>query len=180
MRRSDQFGNLSACQRKGKEQGPNCRGAQSHRDFRWSPCALWKISFIFTINIFFLLLFAGCVPAKLPPQLAATPGAEIIITEQEYDAGAFKVRYPPEWRVITSAATSPTAVIFASPDDTAIMLFGVDTTEAPMPDTNAQIRTETRQITLENGTKVTAILNAPADSWETIAPLFEQIVESVN
>jgi hypothetical protein len=136
--------------------------------------------FLLSLCLFFVFIFAGCVPAKVPPQLDATPGPAAVITEQEYDAGAFKVRYPAGWRVITSAATSPTSVIFTSPDDAAIMLFGVDVSDAPMPDTDAQIRTETRQITLENGVTVTAILNAPDNAWETFAPLFDSTVESVN
>ncbi len=164
MKRSDQLVSLSTCQLKDKD-------SRKQKIFV-SSVTLWFI--------FFLFAFAGCVPAKVPPQLATTPGAAVVITEQDYDAGAFRVRYPAGWRVITSAATSPTTVIFAPTDNVAIMLFGVDATEAPMPENEGQVRTETREITLENGITVTAILNAPADTWETFAALFEQAVESLN
>jgi hypothetical protein len=112
--------------------------------------------------------------------LDATPGPAVVVTDQEYDAGAFKVRYPAGWRVISSAATSTATVLFAAPDHTAIMLFGVDAVEAPMPETDGQIRTEIRQISLEQNVSVTAILNAPAENWEVFAPLFEQSVASVK
>jgi len=175
QRSACQLVSLSACQRKDKNRNniDICRDAQS--------CALAKLfPFIFAISMILLLLFAGCVPAKVPPQLDATPGPAVVITEQEYDAGAFKVRYPAGWRVISSAAGSPATVIFASPDDTAIMLFGVDAAEAPMPETDEQIRTETRQIMLENNVGVTAILNAPEAAWESFTPIFDQMVASVN
>lgn len=171
MRDSSQLVSLSACQQKAAKAS---RGVQ--------PCAPIRVHFLLylCLSVFFLFAFAGCVPATIPSQLSATPGPAVVITDQIYDTGVFKVRYPADWRVITSAATSPSTVIFAAPDNEAIMLFGLDVNEAPMPETNAQIRTEMRLITLENGIIVTAILNAPDTAWAIFVPLFEQIVESVN
>lgn len=178
QRSASQPVSLSACQRKGENR--NTFPQDICKDARLCARATSSLPLIFAINIIFLFLFASCVPATVPPQLAATPGPAVVITEQEYHAGAFTLRYPVGWRVISSAATSPITVIFAAPDNAAIMLFGVGANEAPMPETEAQIRTEMRQVTLKNGDTVTAILNAQADSWEIFAPLFEAAVESIN
>lgn len=184
MKYSHQLVSQSACQRRGEERNAQDirRGAAPHRSFLRSRYAPTKLGSLFVLAncLLFSLVFAGCVPATVPPQLDATPGPAVVVTDQEYDAGAFKVRYPAGWRVISSAATSTATVLFAAPDHTAIMLFGVDAVEAPMPETDGQIRTEIRQISLEQNVSVTAILNAPAENWEVFAPLFEQSVASVK
>jgi hypothetical protein len=51
----------------------------------------------------FLIALMACsslVPAKVPPQLAATAGMSILITDEIVDAGWFTVNYPDGWRVV--------------------------------------------------------------------------------
>jgi hypothetical protein len=163
MKKSNQPVSLSACQLKGKPSKWNF----------FSDYRLFKF-------ILFALVMTGCVPATVPSQLIATPGRAVIITEQQFDAGIFRVRYPPGWRVITGAATNPASVIFVSPDNMAIIQVATDAIEAPMPQTDEPIRADKRQIKLDNGLTVTAILNAPENTWERFVLLFDQTIESVR
>jgi hypothetical protein len=82
--------------------------------------------------------------------------------------------------VITGAATNPASVIFVSPDNMAIIQVATDAIEAPMPQTDEPIRADKRQIKLDNGLTVTAILNAPENTWERFVLLFDQTIESVR
>jgi hypothetical protein len=127
-----------------------------------------------------LLLFGACVPVKVPLQLAYTPGPSAIITEREYDAGLFKAQYPAGWRVITSAATSPPSVIFVSPDDDALIVLGTDIGEAPKPNVEGEIKSETRHLTIDNDLSLTAVLNASAEKWESFSTVFERVIESIH
>jgi hypothetical protein len=60
---------------------------------------------------------SSLVPAKEPPQLDATAGAPIIITDEIVDAGLFTVDYPDGWRVVKlSIAGEPITLIFVAPE----------------------------------------------------------------
>ena len=76
-----------------------------------------------------LLMLAGCgalLPARPPAQLANTPGAPIIVSEGNIDAGVFRVDYPPAWRVVKlNEAGGGLHLSFIAPDGSSITLAQV-------------------------------------------------------
>jgi uncharacterized protein YbdZ (MbtH family) len=70
-----------------------------------------------------LLLLCSCIPAKTPPQLNATAGAPVIVTERHIEFEGMQLEYPMGWRVITSAANDPASLVFAAPEDKAIIVL---------------------------------------------------------
>ncbi len=127
-----------------------------------------------------LLCITACVPATVPPQLDHTPGPAVRLSDQVYESDIFRVNYPPGWRVITSAATSDTAVILAAPAGDALLIVGPDLTEAPPPaDYTGSLRSERSDIALGTGQTITVILNAAAENWATYRPLLDAVAESV-
>ncbi|MAS34959.1 MAG: hypothetical protein CL610_13200 [Anaerolineaceae bacterium] len=126
-------------------------------------------------------LCAACVPATVPPQVAYTPGPAVQVIDGLYDSGVFRVQYPADWRVITSAAGDPVHVIFAAPDGDALMIVGEQVDSAPAPAGYAgPLQSEQREIMLADGVMVTVILNAAPDDWAQRLALFEQVVASVR
>lgn len=77
------------------------------------------------------ILVVGCVPVHTPPQLESTPGVPVVVRQDAVDFGAFEVRYPAGWRVITGAADQPQNVILVSPDDEALILVTLDPAQQP-------------------------------------------------
>jgi hypothetical protein len=127
-----------------------------------------------------LLLFSACIPARTPAQLEYTPGPAVQVIDHIYDAGAFHVAYPDGWRVVTSAATSPVSVIFVAPENDALIMVGEGLTEAPAPaGYTGDLRSERREIPLDNGVVIVAILNAPPENWDARLALFEEVVGSI-
>ena len=63
-----------------------------------------------------LLALAACaslVPASAPPHIKNTPGASVIVTDNTFDAGLFRLEYPRTWSIVkTSEAASPHLVIY--------------------------------------------------------------------
>lgn len=121
----------------------------------------------------FILLLAACipvVPATEPPQLQDTPGAYIVITGEQFDAGSFVVTYPPGWRVVkASIAAEPVRVVFISPDDALIFTFS----EAPLQGDGVL----TQQ--LEDGTVVHARIESPAERLHEAGEIFRLMLESL-
>lgn len=102
-----------------------------------------------------LLVCVGCVPAKTPDQLTFTPGAALIIADRQIDFGFFKLTYPADWRVITSAAENSPGLILAAPEDAGLILITLNETPSPgtlPPDmqvvTEAQVEVSGNNITL--------------------------------
>jgi hypothetical protein len=125
------------------------------------------------------VLFAGCVPIDKPPQLTFTPGASFVVTDETFDAGVFRVNYPQGWRVITGQASAPPSVIFAAPDDTALIMFALGEIESP-PTLNIGVEMQSETRTLEvGGIAITAYGTAPVDSWETFIQTFEDVLTTV-
>lgn len=128
-----------------------------------------------------LLLLAACIPARTPEQLVHTPGPAVQVMDSSYHAGAFEVMIPDGWRVVTSAAESPIRVLFVAPEDDALIMVGEGLTEAPVPaGYTGDLRSERREIPLDDGTVIVAILNAQPENWDARLELFEHVVESVR
>ena len=132
-------------------------------------------------TIILLLLLSACIPARTPEQLAHTPGPAVQVMDSTYDAGAFEVMIPDDWRVVTSAAESPISVLFVAPEDDALVMVGEGLTEAPAPaGYTGELRSERGEVALEDGTVIVAILNAPLENWDARLALFERVVESIR
>jgi hypothetical protein len=128
-----------------------------------------------------LLLLSACIPARTPVQLEYTPGPAVQVMDSTYDAGTFEVAYPDGWRVVTSAAGDPIRVIFVAPENDALIMVGEGLTEAPAPaGYTGELSSERREITLDDGTVIVAILNAPPENWDARLALFERMVESIR
>lgn len=74
-------------------------------------------------------MLAGCgalLPARPPSQLVNTPGAPIIISEGNIDAGVFRVDYPSAWRVVKlNEAGGGLHLSFVAPDGSSVTLAQV-------------------------------------------------------
>lgn len=127
-----------------------------------------------------LLSLAGCVPAHTPPQLAATPGAAVIVSAQTYQTEAFSARYPAGWRVITSPSGEPPFVTFAAPDGCTVILLALEWRPAPEPaGCNGTVWREASE-TVGDAPAVYAALRAPADRWGEAETAFASVVASVT
>jgi hypothetical protein len=135
-------------------------------------------------TFFFVIInlwMAACIPMSLPPQLAHQPGPGIRVTDRVYDSGRFQAEYPDGWIVVTSAAGDAPHVIFAAPDGEALIMLGEAISEAPAPaGASSTLRSEMREVALENSLIVRAILNAPAGTWSQYEPLFTAVLESIR
>jgi hypothetical protein len=113
----------------------------------------------------------------VPPQLSHTPGAPVRFANGVYDAGVFTVRPPEGWRVITSPAASAPFVIFAAPDNCALILVAVEPMDAPpsaaCPETD--FRSETR-----TPDDLYLVGLAPAAQWDDFAAVLERAAESAE
>lgn len=123
-----------------------------------------------------LLSLTACVPGTVPALLSATPGPPVIVADQVYRGVDFTVRYPAGWRVITSAAASPAAVIFAAPENEALIYIGPEDT----PSLSETARTMTETVRLTDGREVRAGLSADPEVWEAVWPLFQQVTASLQ
>ena len=133
----------------------------------------------YQLSVFSLLLLCACVPVEKPPQLTFTPGTPFVVTDEVFDAGVFRVRYPAGWRVISGQASAPPSVIFVAPDDAALMMLAVGNIESPpILNTDVELLTETRTIEL-NGLTLTAYGTAPADEWDSFMQTFERVLASL-
>jgi hypothetical protein len=127
------------------------------------------------------LVLAACVPASPPPQLAHTPGAPVVVTNERLYTQYFSVVRPAGWRVTTSAANVPLAVTFVAPEGDALMIVTNLLWDEPTPEVapDVTLRRRTEQFT-RNGVTLTAYLVAPAAKWDAMTDRFEQVIDSIE
>lgn len=112
-----------------------------------------------------LLLACGClphIPATVPPQLSHTPGAFVRLSESHFDAGSFRLDYPPAWRIIktSTAAAAQLEVVFAAPSGSTITL-----TQVAAPAVDSDSPPHQQFIRLANGITLRLRLQtAPGDA----------------
>ena len=123
------------------------------------------------------MLFSGCIPAQTPPQLAFTPGAPAVITDELFTNSAFSVRYPTGWRVVTGAADAPPSVTFVAADD--VTTITLSTAAPGEPERDPTFRVETRLLALE-GLRVYVVARVPVQDWPRFQPTFERLLASVQ
>jgi hypothetical protein len=124
------------------------------------------------------LLIGACapiVPATTPPQLKHTPGAFVVVTDDTFDAGVFRVDYPQSWRVVKTsiASTSLIQVVFVAPDESSITLTQTETVSDSISNTE-------RFITLDNGVIVQVIIKPAKDADDTFNDLADQLISSIR
>ena len=76
-------------------------------------------------------MLAACdslVPASVPPHIRNTPGASVVVTDELFDAGSFRLEFPRSWSVVmTSQATyKRIQAYFLAPDGGSVFLQHVD------------------------------------------------------
>ncbi len=132
----------------------------------------------FRVYLLTLLLLAGCIPAGVPENLDDTPGPSVVVTDREVTGEVFTARYPAGWRIITGEASVPQSVIFVAPDEVSTIQLRVGhLEEAAFP---ADRQTDVRAVTLADGTTITAILTALPETFDSLLPTFEVVIESVR
>ncbi|MEZ4671396.1 MAG: hypothetical protein R3E39_26130 [Anaerolineae bacterium] len=125
------------------------------------------------------LIASGCIPARVPDNLSHTPGPPIVISNNWYQGVIFGARVPDGWRVITSEAASPQAVIFASPENEAVIRLTSGTLNAADV-TSSTLRTVIDEIRLTDDRVIISALSAPDDQWNTFSKIYEQVRKSVH
>jgi len=121
------------------------------------------------------VLNPACIPAEEPAQLAATPGPPVIVTYNTYTSQAFQTWYPPDWRVVSSAAFAEPWVVFANADDSAFIVVATNPDDIQiMPEHPRQAQ---ERIRLSGDTQVIAALIAPD---ATYLPLYTRLIKSLQ
>ncbi|NWF69898.1 MAG: hypothetical protein HXY40_12505 [Chloroflexi bacterium] len=127
-----------------------------------------------------ILLLTACVPVAHPPQLSSTPGAAFVVTADTLDFGIFRVEYPAGWRVISGAASLPPTVIFAAPENAALLLLSVVPIDRPPAlDSGAPMRSEARTLNFD-GTPLYVYSTAPVAEWAIYGAIFERLLTSIT
>lgn len=132
----------------------------------------------FLVALWFVIL-SGCVPARVPDNLDDTPGPPVVVSDNWYRGTVFSARAPAGWRIITSESSAPQAVIFAAPDNVAVIRL-IDGTVQPADVTISDQRNTIAEVTLDDGRIITTVLSAPADQWVAFELVYEQVRQSVQ
>ena len=124
------------------------------------------------------LLLGACapiIPATTPPQFQHTPGTFVIVTDNTFDAGVFRVNYPPSWRVVKTsiASTDLVQVVFVAPDKSSITLTQTDIIGESISD-------DERFVTLENDIIIQVITTPSEDVGNTFNDLANQLIDSIR
>ena len=84
---------------------------------------------IFWLSVASAIAACGSLaPAKAPPQISHTPGAEVVVTDNSFDAGDFRLEYPLSWSVVKAspATEGQMRLVFVAPDGGEVWLSQVD------------------------------------------------------
>jgi len=132
-------------------------------------------------------VLAGCgrlVPPTLPAQLEHTPGPPVRVTDRTYETTVFRTTYPAGWTAISSPAYAPPWVVFASPDERAVIVIAVDAADTqvmpPALDADAATTRHEEVLDLGDGAQVTAVLVTSEDEFALYDELFERVMASVE
>ena len=129
-----------------------------------------------------LLLLAACgpiVPATVPAQLEATPGAPIILSETRVEAETFSSAYPDGWRIVkASEAGAPVRLVLVSPDDSLSITLAEGSVDAD--DGVEGMRSERMTVTLADDGVVTVIGQAPDEAWDDFQLVLAYVAASIS
>ncbi len=127
-----------------------------------------------------VVILAACVPTTPPAQLAHTPEPPIIISDGVVDNGAFTVRYPAGWEVVTGMDG---VMVFSSPDG---QFWAMVSSEAlvsqPTPQPDATITPWTERLTTENGETIDVFMlfHAPKADFAAAQAIMDAISLSIT
>ena len=115
---------------------------------------------------------APLAPATAPPQISHTPGAAVIVTDRTFDAGDFRLEYPPTWSVVkASPATERNLrVVFVAPDGGSVWLSQIESLEAPADE----------HLILPNGVFLTLSIKAAEKPSARFAAQARQLIASIR
>lgn len=130
--------------------------------------------------ILFVLLLSGCIPAKVPPQLGATAGAPVVVTDRTLQFEGLEIEYPFSWRVITSAANNPRSFIFAAPEDKALIVLST-TEQIALPElTTTEEQETTYETVTKNNRQYHVWLISASSSHADFLPRFQNLLSSIT
>ena len=117
---------------------------------------------------------AACAPSPpgAPPPSRSAPGAYVVVTDREFDAGRFRLEFPPSWTVIKAnpADVVPIQVVFAAPDGGIVSLSQVDSVDS----------SGDRFVTLDNGLVLSVSVAPAAEPAPKFMAQAEQLVASIS
>ncbi|RMF76162.1 MAG: hypothetical protein D6737_20780 [Chloroflexi bacterium] len=140
-----------------------------------------------TCLLIVLVLLAACGPVVSVSPVAVlrnTPGPAVVITDDRIETAVFQIERPDGWRVITSAADAPVSIILVSPDERWLMMISaapIDVEKAPRPtvDDESELRSERRDVMLDDETFISTFGAAPVDEWDAFDEIFTRTIESL-
>ncbi|MDX2137584.1 MAG: hypothetical protein SF123_05770 [Chloroflexota bacterium] len=148
---------------------------------RLFPTSLLNKYFSYSLYWLALVLCVACVPAQVPPQLAQTPGASVVIADERYQSDVFSVAIPEGWRVVTSEVQAPLTVTLVAPDDCALIIISTAALEdmPRSPACEGETRTDLRTLTL-NGVRLWVGGSAAATGWLAFVRVYERSYASIT
>lgn len=119
-----------------------------------------------------LVACAPLVPARIPPYIRNTPGAFVVVTDKQFDAGSFRAEFPFSWRVVilSPADAEKIHVAFVAPDGSMVALQQVDAEGPP----------EETYITLPDGQIIRIFIEPTAEPSPNFLAQARQLVASVR
>ena len=151
---------------------PRCNHVSITPIAHYRQCKLWFLRRVLVV----VLLLSACsslVPATTPAQLQHTPGPFFTISETQFDAGLFRLRYPSTWRVVLlSPANAPLIrVVFVAPDQSTVGLTQVETQAASAAESLLQ---------LADGVALRVEIQAAEGATESFALQAEKLISSIQ
>lgn len=132
-----------------------------------------------------LVVLVGCVPATTPAQLAYTPEAPVIVSDNVVDNGVFRARYPEGWEAVVGMDG---IIVFSSPDGKYwVMLSAEGFDEKPTPPPGVEgdfaLYSQGRSGLALPGTttdvSVSMYAFIPQGEHETVQPIYDGIFGSI-
>jgi len=119
-----------------------------------------------------LVACAPLVPAKFPPHIRSTPGAFVVVTDKQFDAGSFRLEFPRSWHVVklSLADAKQLHVIFVAPDGGTVDVLQVYPVGQPSDE----------YITLPGGEIIRVLVDPAAEPSPDFLAQAEELVASIR
>lgn len=119
-----------------------------------------------------LVACAPSLPGALPPHSRDTPGAYVVVSDRAFDAGGFRLEFPPTWLVVKAnpADVDLMHIVFAAPDGGIVSLSQVDSVDS----------SGDRFVALDNGVILRVSVEPAAAPSSDFLAQAEQLVASIS